>query len=147
VLDTIGEAVRLGFWVEVVTLVVPDFNDSRADVVTLADVIRAVSPAIPWHLNAFQPRYKMTARPAMDPAVLLSAAGTALSRGLDFVYVGNTALTGFEATRCPRCHETLVERRNYQTVRCAWQGPRCPTCDAEIPGLWRRPPLSEVSAS
>ncbi|MBX3188448.1 MAG: radical SAM protein [Labilithrix sp.] len=138
VLAAIAEARRLGFWVEVVTLVVPGFNDDPAGLRALAKKLLAIDPAIPWHLNAFQPRYKMRDRPPMHPELLVSIAGAALARGMKHVYVGNvTGMFGeLEHTRCPKCHFTLVERRNYQTTAVRLDGSSCPACREPVAGLF-----------
>ena len=60
VLDSIRRAHALGLWVEVVTLVVPGFNDSNEELMEAARFIASVSPDIPWHVTAFHPDYKMT---------------------------------------------------------------------------------------
>ena len=47
-----------GFWAEVVTLVIPGFNDSPEEPARAADSC-SVSPDIPWHVTAFHQDYKM----------------------------------------------------------------------------------------
>jgi pyruvate formate lyase activating enzyme len=59
VLDGIRRTHALGFWVEVVTLLVPGFNDSDDEIRRMADFIAGVSCDIPWHLTAFHPDYRM----------------------------------------------------------------------------------------
>lgn len=137
VLEAIAEAKRLGYWVEVVTLVVPGFNDDEIGLRALAKKLAAIDPAMPWHLNAFQPRYKMTDRPAMHPELLVSIAGMAYARGMKFVYVGNTThmFRELEHTRCPSCHVTVVERRNFTTTGSRLRDGACPDCGERIPGL------------
>src|SRR5512136_1410657 len=49
-----------GFWVEVVTLVVPGFNDSDEELGDIARFLVSVCPDIPWHVTAFHRDYKMT---------------------------------------------------------------------------------------
>jgi pyruvate formate lyase activating enzyme len=139
VLAGIAEARRLGYWVEVVTLVVPGFNDDRAGLRDLAKRLAAVDPDVPWHLNAFQPRYKMTDRPPMHPELLVTIAGTAYARGLRFVYVGNATDTfsELEHTRCPSCHAVVIERRNYATTKVLLEDGACPSCKTTLPGLFR----------
>ncbi len=140
VLEAIAEARRLGLWVEVVTLVVPGFNDDLGGLRLLAKKLLAIDPDIPWHLNAFQPRYRMLDRPAMAPGLLVSAAGAAFARGLRFVYVGNVSTTcaELEHTRCPACRETLVERFSYTTRANKLREGRCVHCRTPIPGLWSK---------
>jgi pyruvate formate lyase activating enzyme len=141
VLEAIRSARALGYWVEVVTLVVPSFNDDLAGLRSLALAIAAIDPAIPWHLNAFQPRYRMRDRPTMSAGLLVSAAGVAYANGLRFVYAGNVdhQIDELSHTRCPGCHEVVVERRSYETIA----GPHlddaarcCARCATEIPGVW-----------
>jgi pyruvate formate lyase activating enzyme len=138
VLEAIAEAKRLGYWVEVVTLVVPGFNDDEQGLRGLARKLVAIDPLLPWHLNAFQPRYKMKDRPAMHPELLVSVAGSAFARGMPFVYVGNVTGTfrELEHTRCPGCHATLVERENFTTTAVHLRGSACPSCGHAIPGLF-----------
>ena len=49
-----------GFWVEIVTLVVPGFSDDPDDLKRMADFLASVDPLMPWHMTAFHPDYKMT---------------------------------------------------------------------------------------
>ncbi len=128
-----------GFWVEVVTLVVPGFNDSPQELREIAGFLASVSRDIPWHLTAFHPDYKMDDRPATPLPTLLGAAAAARQEGLRFVYVGNVvgAADGLENTYCPSCRGLLVERRGFRVLRneLARDG-RCPSCRELIPGLW-----------
>lgn len=138
VLEAIVEARRLGYWVEVVTLVVPGFNDDPVGLRGLAKKLAAIDTALPWHLNAFQPRYKMKDRRAMHPELLVSVAGSAFARGMQFVYVGNVTGTfgELEHTRCPQCHTTVVERSNFATTKNVLASGACPSCGHRVPGLF-----------
>ena len=60
VLDTVRRAYAKRFWLEIVTLVVPGFNDSEEELRDAASFIASVSPEIPWHVTAFQPHYRRT---------------------------------------------------------------------------------------
>src|SRR5258708_36744547 len=59
-LDAIRMVYERGFWLELVTLVVPGFNDDDAQLARAAAYIAAVSPEIPWHVTAFHKDYRMT---------------------------------------------------------------------------------------
>src|SRR5207245_3955466 len=50
VLDTIVALKRNGFWLEVVTLLVPGFNDSDEEIRDIARFLGVVSPDIPSHV-------------------------------------------------------------------------------------------------
>ncbi|HEX7973155.1 MAG TPA: AmmeMemoRadiSam system radical SAM enzyme [Anaerolineales bacterium] len=139
VLDSIRMAHDLGLWVEVVTLVIPGFNDSVEELMDAARYIVSVSPDIPWHVTAFHPDYKMTDPPPTSAQTLLRAAEIGQEAGLNFVYAGNLpGRTGeYEHTHCPNCRARLVTRYSYviQDYRITAQG-ACPECGAPVPGVW-----------
>lgn len=137
-LEAIAEARRLGMWVEVVTLVVPGFNDDPRGLRAIARHLASVDRDLPWHLNAFQPRYRMKERPPASAGLLVEAAGVAYARGLRYVYVGNLpgTATALETTRCPSCAAALVERRSYRVTANRLVDGRCPHCSAAVPGRW-----------
>jgi pyruvate formate lyase activating enzyme len=143
VLESIRMAHELGLWVEVVTLVIPGFNDSTEELMEAARFIASVSPDIPWHVTAFHPDYKMTEPPPTSASTLLRAAEIGEEAGLRFVYTGN--LPGrtktYENTVCPKCRFSLIERTGY-TIRgyaITAQG-TCPRCGTAIPGVWTDQP-------
>jgi len=139
VLDSIRRASDLGLWVEVVTLVVPGFNDSTAELMDAARYISSVSPDIPWHVTAFHPDYKMSDPPATSAKTLERAAEIGQEAGLRYVYAGNLPgrLAEYEHTNCPRCNYRLIERYGFIVMdyRLTAQG-ACPQCGTQIPGLW-----------
>ena len=139
VLDTIRGLYERGIWVEVVTLLVPGFNDSKEEIRDLTGFIKSVSPEIPWHVTAFHKNYKMTDPRNTTPDDLLHAVEIGKKQGLHYVYTGNLpGNTGdLENTRCPNCNELLVERIGYRILDCnlTAQG-QCPSCKTEIPGEW-----------
>ncbi len=139
VLDTIAELHRVGCWVEVVTLLVPGFNDSDDELSRLTGFLAEVSPAIPWHVTAYHENYRMSGNGPTTPAMLQRAARIGSRAGLAFVYAGNIpgSVGSLEDTRCPSCGETLIERRGYlvRRNRLTPDG-ACPSCATEIPGRW-----------
>jgi pyruvate formate lyase activating enzyme len=141
VLDTIKMAHALGIWVEVVTLVVPGFNDSTEELSEAARYIASVSADIPWHVTAFHPDYKMTAPSRTGAETLIRAAEIGLESGLRYVYAGNLPgrVNEYENTCCPACQTVLVERRGFslKSYRIDRHG-ACPDCSTPIPGIWSR---------
>jgi pyruvate formate lyase activating enzyme len=137
VLDGIALAYRMGFWVEIVTLVVPGWNDSDAELAKIAAFLADVSVDIPWHVTAFHPDYKMD-RPATPLATLTRAVDLGKRAGLRFVYAGNVVASGHEDTNCCTCGETLIRRRGFRVLenRLPSDG-TCPSCRTLIPGRWR----------
>ena len=138
VLNTIRWAWERGFWVEVVTLVVPKFNDSEEELRDAARYIASVSPDIPWHVTAFHPDYLMTDRGATPVKTLIRAAEIGYEEGLKFVYAGNLpGMVGpYENTYCPKCHALLIERYGFQVRRYRIVDGKCPDCSEPIPGVW-----------
>jgi pyruvate formate lyase activating enzyme len=128
-----------GFWVEVVTLVVPGFNDSQEELRDIARFLVSVSPDVPWHVNAFHPDYRFEDRGSTSLHTLLRAAEIGREEGLHFVYAGNLpgAVRRLENTYCPGCDTLLVERAGFRVSlnRLGADG-RCPSCGRAIPGVW-----------
>jgi pyruvate formate lyase activating enzyme len=145
VLDGIRMAYDLGLWVEVVTLVIPGFNDSTEELMEAARYIRSVSADIPWHITAFHPDYKMTGPSHTQSSTLLRAAEIGQEAGLNFVYAGNLPgrVNEYENTICPDCQTTVIERLGYviQDYRITPKG-TCPNCGQKIPGVWPQNPGS-----
>jgi len=137
VLDSISLAIQLGYWVEVVTLVVPGFNQERRAIKQLGGQLRAISPDLPWHLNGFVPRYRLAGREPADAGFLLTLAGSAYADGSRFVYVGNSpACRELAHTRCPGCRAVVVRRAYYATSEVTLTRGQCPECSLALPGIW-----------
>ena len=143
VLDGIQLVQEMGFWLEVVTLVIPGFNDSNEELMDAAQFIRSVSPDIPWHVTAFHPDYKMTEPPSTSVRTLLRAADIGTEAGLNFVYAGNLPgyVDDYENTYCPKCRTLLIQRYSYiiQGYHLTARG-TCPKCGTAIPGVWPEQP-------
>ena len=139
ILDTIGRLHAMGFWVEIVTLLIPGFNDSRDEIARLTDFVAGVSPDIPWHVTAFHGDYKMTDPGNTTADMLLEAAFAGRSAGLRHVYAGNLPgqVADLEDTRCSACRQLLVARYGYliRDYRIQADG-CCPGCGAPVPGRW-----------
>lgn len=138
VLDTIRRLVAMGVWVEVVTLVVPGFNDSDEELNDIADFLVSVSRDIPWHVTAFHQDYAMTDPPQTSSSTLRRAADIGYAQGLHFVYAGNLPgqIDGLEDTRCPQCGTTLIERRGFTLLANRIRNGTCPKCTSRIAGVW-----------
>ena len=143
VLESIRLARELGLWVEVVTLVVPGFNDSSEELMDAARYIASISQDIPWHVTAFHPDYNMTEPPPTSVKTLIRAAEIGQEAGLNYVYAGNIPgrVGEYETTYCPKCRTPLVERISYTIRRyhLTAQG-TCPKCSTAIPGVWPQQP-------
>jgi AmmeMemoRadiSam system radical SAM enzyme/AmmeMemoRadiSam system protein B/AmmeMemoRadiSam system protein A len=143
-LDAVTRTVRMvherGLWLEVVTLIIPGFNDSSDELCRAADFLATVSRDIPWHVTAFHKDYHMTDPDATPPETLLRACEIGTAAGLRFVYAGNLPgrVGPWEDTRCPFCGVTLIARYGYlvRSYRITADG-GCPDCGrGPIPGVW-----------
>jgi pyruvate formate lyase activating enzyme len=138
VLETIRTLTGWGIWVEVVTLVVPGFNDSDEELTEIAEFLASVSRDIPWHVTAFHQDYRMTDPDDTPVATLVRAAEIGRRGGLRFVYAGNLPgmVSGLENTYCPSCSGLLVERSGFRVLHNALVNGRCPRCSSVVPGVW-----------
>jgi pyruvate formate lyase activating enzyme len=139
ILDTVRMVHERGFWEEIVTLIIPGFNDSRDELRRAADYIVSVSPDIPWHVTAFHQDYRMTENDNTSAEQLIEACEIGRNAGLRYIYAGNLPgrVGRWENTYCPSCDELLVERYGYliRQVKVTRDG-RCPQCATTIPGIW-----------
>jgi pyruvate formate lyase activating enzyme len=139
VLDSIAYAVELGMWVEVVTLLVPGFNDSESELQDMASFIRSISPEMPWHITAFRPEFRMRDRPRTSARQILKAVELGYQAGLQYVYGGNLpgSLGKYAHTSCHQCQTVLIKRWGFsiQQYRITTDG-KCPDCGTTIPGCW-----------
>jgi pyruvate formate lyase activating enzyme len=140
VLDGIKLVHERGIWLEIVTLVVPGFNDSNKELWDAARFIASISPDIPWHVTAFHKDYKMLDPDNTTADDLIRAAEIGVEAGLHYVYAGNLPgrTRSLENTYCPACGELLVERVGYRVRvnKLAGRG-TCPKCNTPIPGIWK----------
>ena len=140
VTSTIKMLKERGFWVEIVTLVVPGFSDDADELKRMADFLAGVDPLMPWHVTAFHPDYKMTDGYRRTRAEeLLQIADYGVQAGLKYIYPGNLPgqVGERENTRCHHCGATVIRRYGFlvQENRVKADG-SCPDCGKAIPGIW-----------
>lgn len=138
VLDTIKELKRRNIWLEVVTLVIPGFNDSDQELTDIAEFLAGVDRNIPWHITAYHQDYKMD-NAATTPQHLLRAYEIGKRAGLRYIYPGNIpgAFGDKEGTHCPGCNKLVVGRSGFRVTSFHLvDGGKCPGCGTVIPGVW-----------
>jgi pyruvate formate lyase activating enzyme len=139
ILDTVRRLHEMGLWVEIVTLLIPGFNDSEQELRELTGFIADVSPFIPWHVTAFHKDYKMDDPENTRPADLLRAAAIGRETGLKYVYAGNLpGMVGdHENTKCHECGSVLIRRDGYfvEEYQLTAEG-CCWSCGGQVPGRW-----------
>jgi pyruvate formate lyase activating enzyme len=140
VIDTIRMLKDRGFWVEIVTLVVPGFSDDADDLKRMADFLASIDPLMPWHMTAFHPDYKMTEgyrRTTIED--LMKIVEYAKAAGLKYIYPGNLPgqVGEWENTRCHHCNATVIRRQGFLVLqnRVGLDG-LCPDCKKPLPGIW-----------
>jgi len=139
ILETIKMVQERGFWSEIVTLVIPGFNDSDDELRRAADFIASVSTDIPWHVTAFHQDYNMTSNANTTAEQLMRACEIGREAGLRYIYAGNLPgrVGRWEHTYCHACDELLIERDGYTIRRMlVTREGECPKCAATIPGVW-----------
>jgi pyruvate formate lyase activating enzyme len=138
VLTTIARLLEMGFWVEVVTLLVPEFNDSESNIRGIADFLVSISPDIPWHITAYHRDYRMDGPARTEADSLVRAVEIGRAAGVRYVYAGNLpGMTGsLENTNCHNCGALLIERTGFRVRRNRMEFGACPDCRTIIPGVW-----------
>ncbi|MCE7737240.1 MAG: AmmeMemoRadiSam system radical SAM enzyme [Candidatus Heimdallarchaeota archaeon] len=142
ILKSIENVYQKGFWLEIVTLLIPGFNNSPDEIEQMADFIAGISVDIPWHITAFHKDYKMRDKDNTTPENLLEAAEIGVKAGINYIYPGNVhgRVGDWENTNCPNCKTVLVERIGFRVISYNLNDEgRCPTCDDVIPGRWETP--------
>lgn len=139
VLKTIRMLKEMGFWVEIVTLLVPSFNDDPEELKRMAGFLAETDVLMPWHITAFHSDYKMDGVRGTTTEDLAKAGGIARSAGMKYVYLGNMPgrVGEWEDTRCHHCNQTLIRRRGFHVLenRISASG-QCLNCGTRIPGVW-----------
>lgn len=127
---------ELGIWIEITTLIIPDLNDSKEELESIASFIKnELGEEVPWHLSAFHPDYKMLDKIRTPVETLQRAYSIGQSLGLKYVYMGNAGLKN--TTKCRKCGEVVLERVTYQTkIDNRKLGILCPKCDTKIDGVF-----------
>jgi pyruvate formate lyase activating enzyme len=125
-------------WLEIVTLIIPGFNDSDEELTGIADFLAGVDLDIPWHITAFHQDYKMTDNENTTPQHLLRAYEIGKRAGLRYIYPGNIPgrFGDLEGTHCPKCSAVVIGRCGFRVTSYRLKDGKCPECATEIPGVW-----------
>jgi len=139
VLDSIKYVFSKGIHLELVTLLVPGFNDGEKELAGTAAFIKEVSPEIPWHITAYHPDYRMLEGKAAKREDIEKAVTAGRKAGLNYVYGGNVHSETLD-TFCPACGDLLV-KRGYMSVgeirlRAENSEGYCPSCGKKIYGVY-----------
>ena len=130
-------------WVEVTVLLIPDENDSDAELAALsAWVYEALGPSVPLHFSAFHPDFRMRDKERTPGATLTRARQIAKAAGLHHVYTGNVHDPTGSSSYCAACQQLVIERDWYQLGAYRLAGSACAGCGAAFPGRFADSPGS-----
>lgn len=136
VLKNIARIKKMGWWLELTTLLIPGLNDSDEELRAMTAFIRdEVGADTPWHISRFHPTYRLTTRPVTPVESLERAWEIGKQAGLQFVYVGNVPGHASDHTTCPECGCLCLDRSGFTVRRNVVQDGKCPKCGVEIPGV------------
>ena len=123
-------------WLEITTLVIPGYNDSRQEIRELASwIVGHLGSEVPLHLTAFSPSGEMTQVPRTPVQTLFEARQVAQDEGLDYVYTGNILSPETSHSYCPHCGALVIERNYYQTqIHALDKKGHCQKCGYKIAG-------------
>ena len=139
ILEITKKAKEYGVHVEVVTNVIPGFNDSETELRCLASWIKhSLGPEVPWHVTRFYPHLKLSHLSPTPVSKLERAWSIGKEEGIWYVYLGNVPGHRGENTYCHRCGELLIERHVFDIIKDKMVGNRCPNCNIMIPGRFFR---------
>ncbi|MBF0425686.1 MAG: AmmeMemoRadiSam system radical SAM enzyme [Magnetococcales bacterium] len=136
---------KTNVWLEITTLLIPEENDSDAELEALTQwIVEHLGPETPLHFSAFHPTYRLQGRPQTPAATLMRARRIGRKNGLHHVYTGNLRDPEGGSTYCSRCHRPLVARDGYALLGwglnerggCAGCGTACAGRFAAVPGDW-----------
>ncbi|MBF0530786.1 MAG: AmmeMemoRadiSam system radical SAM enzyme, partial [Deltaproteobacteria bacterium] len=126
-----------GKWLEVATLIVPTLNDSPEDIRSIAKWIKGnLGEDTPWHLERFNPQFKLTQLPPTSQNTMETARKIGLDAGLKFVYLSNISPHEGNHTYCPSCQRPIIRRLGFKITENLLNNGRCSYCQAKIPGRW-----------
>jgi pyruvate formate lyase activating enzyme len=139
-------------WFEITTLLIPDENDSAAELDEMTSwIVKELGPEVPVHFTAFHPDWRMLDKLNTPAATLNRARAIALENGLHYAYTGNVFDADGQSTYCHQCGEKLIDRNWYvlghwnltPEAHCRFCGTPCAGHFATTPGDWgaRRQPI------
>lgn len=90
ILNTTKRAKELGLHIEVVTNIIPGYNDSENNLMKTAEWIsKELGVDTPWHVTRFFPQYKLSHLNPTPVNTIYNAANIGKKAGLKYIYPGN----------------------------------------------------------
>jgi len=137
VLDSLIQIKKSGIWLELVVLIIPGLNDSKAEIDKMTKWVKKnLGKDVPMHFTRFHPMYKMKNIPSTPLKTLERCREVAKANGINFPYIGNVPGHEGEHTYCPKCSEILIKRYGFYIMKNSIKKGKCPNCKERIPGIW-----------
>jgi pyruvate formate lyase activating enzyme len=133
VVNSIKYIRKLGIWLEITTLIIPQEHDTESELEGIAKFIAETGVDIPWHISRFHPGYQLIHHQATPLATLEKAKEIGMKNGLRYIYLGNVPAD--KNTYCPQCGELLIER-SPEGNKVNLKNSTCPSCNFLIQGVW-----------
>lgn len=132
VLKSAESAFDKGCHLELVTNIIPRWNDSNAQVDGLISWIKnRLNVSVPWHVTAYHPSYKLAEeRTSVD--ILESIYEKGKKAGLKHIYLGNVYSSKGSDTLCPQCAKTLIKRFAMSMDENILEQGCCPHCGYKL---------------
>lgn len=106
-------AYNAGVHIEIVTNVIPNWNDTDEQFDGLSKwIIANMNPGIPWHLTAYHADHRMT-EPSTHISSLERGKAIGHRNGLKYIYIGNIPGHTGQNTVCPGCARTVIDRVGF----------------------------------
>jgi len=119
--------------VELITNIIPGYNDNQKDLETIAQWIKKELGAdTPWHVTRFYPAAKLINLEPTPIKILEIAREIGIKKGLSFVYLGNVGMHKGENTYCPKCGQLVIERTGYFTKMIGVKNGQCKYCQRDL---------------
>ncbi len=140
-LDPVLNSIKIireeGAWLELVNLVLPDYNDDPAEIQEMCRWIKKeVGEETPLHFSRFFPSYQLTDLSPTPVSTLERAHEIARQEGLKYVSIGNVPGHIYNSTFCPECESEIIVRHHFSVQSINLDQGRCQNCQAEIAGVW-----------
>jgi len=138
ILEITKKAKKHDMHVEVVTNIIPGFNDEQVELRAIASWIKKELGAdTPWHLTRFHPHYELSHLPPTPISALEETWASGKEEGLWYVYLGNVPGHRLENTYCHSCSELLIKRYLFESRVNRIEDGKCPRCKTPIPGRFK----------
>jgi len=130
---TLEMIAKSGKHLEIVNLIIPEYNDDKAVFLSMIDWInKSLGSETVLHLSRYFPHYQLKSQDT--PVETLMSLFDLAKEVLPYVYVGNVVGQKGRNTYCPQCGNLIVERCGYSShIHGLTPSGECAVCKRKIP--------------